>query len=229
MFESMYEKLLEEQKRQATGMRLEMLEKHGEGERKLLVDVVLPVLKTTEGLILEHEIVTLTGVKAYIDAFQVPFEIGIEGEGFAVHAQNITRSRFDFEKNKIRSMGVYGFTYFPFTWDEMDKKTEICKRALYEFLGRRTSGGSGTVGPAVARGASYSEVSLYEREVIRYALRLGRPIRMVDVCECLQSGQDFGRKIIRMMITKNLLTPTNLNAQRLHEYILVEGVSKLLW
>jgi hypothetical protein len=226
MFESMYEKLLEEQKRQATGMRLEMLEKQGEGERKLLVDVVLPVLKTTEGLILEHEIVTLTGVKAYIDAFQEPLEIGIEGEGFAVHAQNITRSRFDFEKNKIRSMGVYGFTYFPFTWDEMDKKTEICKRALYEFLGRRTSGGSGAV---VASGVSYSEVSLYEREVIRYALRLGRPIRMVDVCECLQSGHQFGRVIVRKMIDKKLLRPLKLNASRHHEYILSEGVSKLLW
>lgn len=101
-----YERLLEEQKKQATGMRLEMLNKQGEGERKLVVDIVLPVVKTIKGIILEYEIVTLTGVKGYIDAFLGPNDFGLEGEGFVAHAQNITRPRFDFEKNKIRSMAM---------------------------------------------------------------------------------------------------------------------------
>jgi hypothetical protein len=221
MFELEYETMLEEQKRQASGMRLEMLNKQAEGERKLLVDVVLPVFRTTKGLILEYEFVTLTGIKAYIDAFYEPLEIGFEGEGFVAHAQNITRSRFDFERNKVRSMTVYDFKYFPFSWDEMDKKSEVCKRAIYEMLGRHSSGGWS--------GVSYSEVSLYEREVIRYALRLGRPIRMNDVCECLQSGHQFCRRIIRQMIDKKLLKPLREQAKRHHEYILAEGVSKHLW
>ncbi|WP_373229714.1 hypothetical protein [Cohnella sp.] len=212
---------MEEQKRQASGMRLEMLNKQGEGEKKLLVDIVLPVLRSTKGLILEYEIVTLSGVKAYIDAFYEPLEIGFEGEGFVAHAQNITRSRFDFERNKVRSMSVNDLKYFPFTWDEMDKKTEFCRRAIYEVLGRHTSGGWS--------GVTYSEVSLYEREVIRYALRLNRPIRMADVCECLQSSHQFCRSILRKMIEKNLLKPLRVNAVRHHEYVLVDGVSKYLW
>jgi hypothetical protein len=221
MFELEYERMLEEQKRQASGIRLEMLNKQAEGERKLLTDVVLPVLRTTKGLILEYEFVTLSGVKAYIDVFYESLEIAFEGEGFVTHAQNITRSRFDFERNKVRSMSVFDYKYFPFTWDEMDKKTEVCKRAIYEMLGRRSSGGWS--------GVSYSEVSLYEREVIRYALRLGRPIRMNDVCECLQSSHDFCLRIIRQMIEKKLLKPKNENTKRNHEYVLAEGVSKHLW
>jgi hypothetical protein len=221
MYEQDYERLLEEQKQQATGMRLEILNKQGEGEKKLVSNIILPVLKTTKGLILEYEFVTITGVRAYIDSFFIPLWIGFEGEGFIVHAQNNTRSRFDFERNKIRSISVNHYDYFPFSWDEMDKKPELCQRSIYEKLGRRMSNGG--------IGTSYSEVSLYEREVIRYALRLGRPIRMADVCECLQSSHDFCLKVIRDMIAKKLLISINPSNKRNHEYILVEGVSKILW
>lgn len=219
MFELEYERLLEEQKRNASGMRLEMLKKQGEGERRLVADILLPVLETTSGLILEYEFITLSGVKAYIDAFYEPLESGFEGEGFVVHAENITRSRFDFERQKVRSMAIQGIKYIPFTWDEMDKKSESCRRAIYELLGRYTNGS----------GAAYSEVSLYEREVIRYALRLGRPIRMADVCECLQTAHQFSRAVLRKMVNKNLLRPIRENAARHHEYVLMNSVSKHLW
>jgi hypothetical protein len=219
MYKLEYESLLVEQKLHATGMRLEMLKKQAEGERMLLEEILLPVLKTSNGIILERELITLSGVKAYIDAFYEPLGICFEGEGFVAHAENITRPRFDFERQKVRSIALYGFRYVPFTWDDMDKKADVCRRTVYELLGRYSSG----------TGASYSEVSLYEREVIRYALRLGRPIRMNDVCECLQSGHQFCRRIIRQMINKKLLKPLREQAKRHHEYILAEGVSKHLW
>jgi hypothetical protein len=106
-----YKVFLEEQMSHATGMRLELLKKQGEGERMLLVDILWPIRKTFKGLILEKEIVTLTGVKAYIDAFDDAFRLGFEGEGFIPHAEMITRPRFDFEKLKIRSMVAYGIKY----------------------------------------------------------------------------------------------------------------------
>lgn len=109
--------------------------------------------------------------------------------------------------------------YIPFTWDEMDKKPELCRRAMYELLGRYST----------SLGASYAEVTLYEREVIRYALRLGRPIRMSDVCECLQSAHQFCRRILRGMVEKKLLRPLRADKSRQHDYVLEEGVSQLLW
>lgn len=219
MYKSQYEKLLKEQMKRATGMRLEQLKKHGEGERKLVEDILLPVLKSTKGIILEKEMVTLSGVKAYIDAYYEPLRFGFEGEGFVSHAENITRPRFDFEKQKIRSMAAFGIPYVPFTWDDMDKRPDMCRKTLYEMLGRYSGGFTD----------SYREVSLYEREVIRYGLRLGRPIRMKDVCECLQSGQDFCRSILLKMIDKKLLKPKNENLKRHHEYVLADDVSKYLW
>ncbi len=215
-----YKQLLNEQMRHATGMRLEQLKKQGEGERKLLVDVLWPIHKSLKGIILEKEIVTLSGVKAYIDAYNEPFRFGFEGEGFVSHAENITRPRFDFERLKVRSMAAYGIHYIPFTWDDMDKRPDMCRRNVYELYGRY--GGN-------VESAKYREVSLYEREVIRYALWLGRPIRMRDVEECLQKGHEFCRDILRKLIDKKLLRPQFDGLKRNHLYVLEEEASKYLW
>lgn len=220
LVEKEYKQLLDDQMSQASGMRLEQLKKQGEGERKLLMDIIWPVRKTFKGLILEKEIVTLTGVKAYIDVFEDAFRLGFEGEGFVSHAESITRPRFDFEKLKIRSMVAYGIKYTPFTYDEMDKKPEQCRRNLYEIYGRLG---------ANAGSVSYQTVSLYEREVIRYAMYLCRPIRMSDVKECLQKGEDKCRFILRSLVEKGLVKPLRAENQRIHEYVLEEDVYKCLW
>ncbi|BBI33205.1 hypothetical protein [Cohnella abietis] len=219
MYKSEYAELLEEQKSSATGARLEQLNKQGEGEKKLCEEIIGPVLKTFKGIVLEKEIVTLSGVKVYIDAYYEPLRFGFEGEGFVVHAENITRSRFDFERQKIRSMVAYGIKYIPFSWDEMDKKADACRRTVYELVGRY-SGHTGT---------SYQEVSLYEREVIRYALRLGRPIKMSDVRECLQSSNDFCHGVLKNMLVNKWIRPLNETAERHHQYVLSEEASKHLW
>jgi hypothetical protein len=216
---SEYDLLLEEQKSKATGMRLEMLNKQGEGEKRLCEEILLPTFKSLKGFVLEKEILTITGVKAYIDTYHESLRFGFEGEGFVVHAENITRPRFDFERNKVRSMVALGIKYIPFTWDDMDKKPDLCRRTIYELVGRY-SGGFGT---------NYRELSLYEREVIRYALWLGRPIRMSDVRECLQSSQDLGRIVLRKLMLKKLVRPVNKDAIRNHEYVLEEEASRYLW
>lgn len=96
MFEQEFDKLLHSQQSLATGTRLEQLQKNLVGEKKLLEVVVWPVLKSFDGIILEHEIISTTGVKIYIDVFYEPLELGFESEGFVVHAEGITR---DFRAN----------------------------------------------------------------------------------------------------------------------------------
>jgi len=215
-----YNQLLEEQISQASGMRLEQLKKQGEGERKLLVDIVWPVRKSLKGITLEKEIITLTGVKAYIDAYDDSFRFGFEAEGFVPHAENITRPRFDFEKLKVRSMSAYFIRYIPFSYDEMDKKPDLSRRTLYELYGRYGANTSE---------ATYRSLTLYEREVIRYAMFLCRPFRISDVRECLQKSSEFSLKVIHKMIEKRIVRPLNPNAKRKHEYILEDGANQYLW
>ena len=212
MFERDFEKFLEEQRRSAGGLRLEQLQKDLTGEKKLLKAVLLPVLKSFEGLILEHEIVSTTGVKIFIDAFYEPLSCAFEGEGFVVHAENITRDRFTFERMRIRTMAMYGYKYVPFSWDEMDKRPEACRRAVYELLGRFSS----------TAGIAHKELTVYEREVLRYALRLSRPLLLGDACYCLQWGPEAARKVLRKLLEKKLIKSLGNSTQRHHKYELEE-------
>jgi hypothetical protein len=187
-----------------------MLYKDLTGTKKLLEVVLWPVLKSFDGLTLEFEVVSASGVRIFIDVFYAPLEFAFESEGFVAHSDNITRDRFSFERMRVRTMAICRYLYIPFTWDELDKKAESCRRAFYELLGRYTK----------LTGGSYSEFSLFEREVIRYALQLNRPIRLGDACHCLQSGPEFSRRVLRNLMEKKLLKPIAGNTHRHHTYVL---------
>jgi hypothetical protein len=91
MFEDEFNKFLAEQRRSASGQRLEQLQKDLTEEKKLMKEVICPVLKSFDGLSMEHELVSTTGVKIYIDVFFQPLGIAFESEEFVAHAENITR------------------------------------------------------------------------------------------------------------------------------------------
>ena len=57
--------------------------------------------------------VSLSGVRMFIDAFYEPLEIAFESEGFVAHAEKITRDRFNFERVRVRTMALYGYNMFP--------------------------------------------------------------------------------------------------------------------
>jgi hypothetical protein len=214
MFEEQYGKFLEEQRRSASGVRLEHLQKDLTGEKKLLNEVLWPVLKSFDGLIMEHEIVSMSGVRIYIDVFYEPLKLAFESEGYIAHAENITRDRFSFERMRIRTMLTYGYKFIPFSWDELDKKPEACRRSVYEIIGRITS----------IREHGHSHLLVNEREVIRYALGLNRPIRLNDVCQCLQLGPEAARAILRRLLEKKLIKSIGNGMLRHHKYLLEDGV-----
>jgi hypothetical protein len=215
MFEAEFAKFHEEQCRTASGQRLEQLKKDLTGEKKLLSTVLWPVLKSFEGLIMEYELVTILGTRIFIDVFYQPLWLAFESEGFAAHAGNISRDRFSFERMRVRTLVMYGYKYVPFSWDELDKKPEACRRSLYELLGRFSS-------------TAEEELTVYEREVLRYALRLCRPLRLADACYCLQLGPEASRKILRKLVDKKILKPLGTGTMRLHEFILEEKAAEYL-
>jgi hypothetical protein len=105
-------------------------------------------------------------VRIFVDVFYGPLGLAFESEGYVSHAGNITRDRFSFEKKRVRTIGIYGYKYIPFSWDELEKKPDECRRSVYEYLGRFSSG----------HGIAYEELTVYEREVLRFAVCLNRPL-----------------------------------------------------
>ncbi|MCC3376101.1 hypothetical protein [Cohnella sp. REN36] len=137
--EQQVDDFLEAQKEVAMGQRLEMMQGDLSGTRKLLPAVLLPVSGTFRGLTLVYEMVSLSGARISIDAFYEPLGIAFEAEGYVAHHERITRDRFSFEKMRIRTFGNCDYAFYPFSWDEMDKRPEVCRRAVCELLGRKGS------------------------------------------------------------------------------------------
>lgn len=210
-FEQEWERFYAAHLRSAKGARLEHLKREKSGEKKLFEVLAWPIFRSFEGWILEFEIVSSNGLRIYVDAYYEPLRFFLECEGYAVHADTITRDRFDFERTRIRTIGGFG-TFIPFTRDQLDKKPDACRSSMFELLGRHSTN------PHTA----YSELTLHEREMIRYGLFLGRPFRMSDMQICLQAGPEFCRKVARGMMEKELIRPATFRSFRHHRYALEE-------
>ncbi|WP_020615571.1 hypothetical protein [Paenibacillus daejeonensis] len=210
-FEEAYEQFLQQQKSVAKGSRLERLEKVGAGEKELL-RLIWSLFKSFEGFHLEYEIIGINGVKIYLDVFYEPFGIVFECDGFVVHAELITRDRFAFERTRVRSMAMYGFIYVPFSYDELDKKTDACRRCIYELLGRLNA----------TFAESFADLTLTEKNILSYVLLLNRPFTIKDVELCLMRSHVTCRKYVVMLIGKQLVTPVKTNRHRYHYYELTD-------
>lgn len=118
----MIDRFIESQRQAAIGMRREMLERDLYGTRIMLMNVALPVFKTLEGFILEHEIWSQTGVKLYADIFYSLLRLVLECEGYVPHVEKMTRERHDFEQSRLRSFAAKRLIYVPFSRDEIEKE-----------------------------------------------------------------------------------------------------------
>lgn len=211
-YEEEFDRLLEEQIRTATGQRLEMLRRDKTGEKKLYCEALRPVLPSPVGLVMEYELVSNTGVRIYIDFFNPPLRWGVESLGYVPHAEKITRDRFDFEQVRICTMAARKITYIPFTWDQLDKRPDYCRRTLYELIGVHSA----------LPGDAYRDLTLYEREIIRFAHYFNRFFGLEDLQTCLGVGYSTCRKVIRGMLDKGLVLPMGKGTQRIHDYKLTD-------
>jgi len=218
-FEQEFAALLEEQRRHASGQRQEMLHRDLSGTKEMLRVAVWPVLKTLKGLILEYELVSRSGVKLYVDAVEPESRLALESEGYVPHAQNISRERFAFERRKVRTMAANNLIYVPFSRDELEQRPEECSGSFAELIGRFRGAGLGQV---------YAELTVYEREVIRYGKLLLRPLKPGDVMFCLGCGPDMAYRVLKEMEGKSLIVPAGNGKKRIRQYRLTEKAFRYL-
>ncbi|EHB64126.1 MULTISPECIES: hypothetical protein [Paenibacillus] len=213
-FEDRFNLFLKEQKSTTDKRRLEMLNRDMTGTKLLIKNVVLPVLGTLQGVDLEYRIKNSAGVSLFIDVFYTPLRLGLECEGFAAHAETITRERFSFERSKIRTMAALGISYLPFSMDDIEKRPETCRNSLADILDYY----SHTM-PKIA------ELSLYEREAMRYFSTLHTPFALADVRRHFKISRNKSIKIMHSLLAKGLIKPLNPNAKRYHRYTLADDAT----
>lgn len=218
MFEKEYEVFWRDQVRGADGQRFEMLQRDLTGTKKMLEMVLLPVFGSFDGLVLEYEMVSLSGTKIYGDVFHPMLRTVFEEENFITHAEKITRDRFSFERARARSVATLGYSYFPYSREELEKKPDFCQRNLFELIGR-----IGNV-----EGVGLHHLPVYEREVLRCALFCNKPFRLGDVCVWLQLKGEACRKVLKELESKGLIYPIGGGMTRCHEFMITDKAVSLL-
>ena len=208
-FDRLFEDFLKQQIREADGQRQEMLQRDLTGTRKLL-EVLWPVLGTFADLELEHEMMSLSGVKIYGDVFHRKWRIVFEEDHYITHAEKISRDRFSFERARARSMALLGYTYFPYSRDELEKQPEFCRQNLQQLLS--LLGASGRL----------RQLPVYEREVLRCAMSCNRPFRPADVGGWLQLKKDACRTVLQELESKGLIRRVGGSEKRRHAFLLTD-------
>lgn len=217
MFEKEFEALYRKQLSEASGQRRENLEGELYGTKKML-EVVYPIIGTLDGVLLEYEMTSLSGVKIYADALLSLWRLILEEEHFITHAQNIARKRFSFERARARSVAVLGYTYYPYGRDELEMNPDECRRDISAIIQSKSS----------SAGNDYLQLSVWERETLRAALVAIKPIGLEYLSRWLNQSDDTCSKVARGLVSKGLLDKHGGGEHRCHEFVLSEQGRRLL-
>jgi len=219
VFELEFERYLKEQKKAASGQRLEMLNRNLAGTKLLFENLLLPVFGKFDGLEMEFEMPGLTGVKMYGDVGHRGIRTIFEEDHYITHAEMITRDRFSFERARARSVAVNGYIYFPYSRDELEKKPEFCQRNLFELIGRIGS----------MEGTGLLQLPVYEREVLRIAFMNRKPFQSADARMWLQLGKEACRKVLKQLLAKELICAVGGSENRFYSFVITEKAISLLY
>lgn len=206
-FQEEFEKLHRKQTAEARGQRKEMLKEDLTGT-KIMLEALYPVLGTLDGIVLEHEMVGLSGVKIYGDAFINRMGVVLEEEHFITHAEMVTRKRFSFERARARSVAACGYVYFPYSRDELLQRPEASRRDFQQFLQSR----------AGLESREYLSLPVYEREALRAAFRVLRPILLAELGEQLGVEIHKASTIARSLVSKGLYHKFGGGEYRCHAF-----------
>ncbi|QSO51619.1 DNA-binding response regulator [Alicyclobacillus curvatus] len=184
-----------------SGPRLQRLANGlGHGETAFLKNVWWPLFHHFDYLHPEYEVRDYRGGIRYVDfAYIEPsFRIAIEIDGITTHWREITQSQF-FEHDQRQNMLIIdGWYVLRFTYDAIKEQPRVCQQTLQQLIGRWKT---------VSR--EFDELSIFERELVRFTSRSLKPVTPSDVREELQISGSYARLLLSNLTNKRWLMPAS--------------------
>ncbi|MDO3408368.1 DUF559 domain-containing protein [Saccharibacillus sp. CPCC 101409] len=177
-FESAHDLFIGTHLRERSGERRDRLERgHREAEKLFCQNVWWPLRQNFDHLHPEYEVTDWRGLHYFCDlAWITPYaRLIIEIKGYGPHVQDMDRRKFCRELNRETFLTAMGFQVISFAYDDVARRPDLCITLLRMMLGRYAS-----------RSGHEDVSSIWDREIIRLACTLGRPIRPVDVRQHLR-------------------------------------------
>jgi len=221
MFDTVYSKFLDYHRTNRTGERLRRLQEgHGHAEKLFLEQVWWPAFHHLNYLHPEYEVSDFKEGKRYIDFAYIHsyLKLALEIDGYGPHSRNQSRYQFSDQLRRQNHLMIDNWRILRFSYDDIVEKPRLCQQEIQQFMGRWL-GEENQVDPATC----------IEKEIVRHAIRICRPITASDVCKLLSIENKYARKLLSNLVNKRWLEPLNPDKKRIHAYILdIEGKNMML-
>jgi hypothetical protein len=198
-FEDAHRSFIQHHIERRTGERRGRLERgHNHGEKLFLKHVWWPLRHSFEHLHPEYEVLDWRGRSYFADIAWLPGHIKllIEIKGFATHVRDMDRQKYCNELNRETFLHTMGYQVISFAYDDVEQRPELCITLLRLVLTRYQTAK-----------APVSRAILAEKEIIRLAIELARPIRPLDVVDHFEINQRTAVSMLARLCEKGWLIP----------------------
>ena len=220
-FEAMHEQWLMSHLKRRSGERKSRLQRgHGHGERLFLKQVWWPLFGHFHHLHPEYEAADWRGQPYFIDFAWIRgrCKFAFEIKGYGPHVQNTDRTRYRRELNRETFLQTLGFRVVSIPYDDLKESPEITMFLLKSLLAPYITSGDSSFSPV-------------EREVLRFAMLAGRPIKPIEIAQELSLNHRTAVKILKRLCDKGKLEPvTRGESGRISRYELKRSLeNESLW
>jgi hypothetical protein len=218
-FEQAYKEFMLYHIGRRTGERKGRLEtRNFHGEKLFLQNIWWPLRGNLDYLHPEYEILDWRGRSYFIDYAWLPpgpAKLLWEIKGFNSHVRDLDRNGFCNEMNRELFLQALGYRVISFAYDDVANRPDLCISLLRMLLSRYQPSDS-----------QVSLTALAEKEVIRLAFHLARPIRPIDITRHLSVDHRTALRFLSQLIEKGLINPViSGNGERIVRYDLKRGIA----
>lgn len=222
-FEESYALFMEHHLGHRSGERRGRLERgHAHAESLFLRQVWWPLRGDFTDLHPEYEVSDWRGRSYFADFAWLPgggeVKLLFEIKGFAAHVRDMDRQKYCHELNRETFLHAMGYQVISFAYDDVEQRPDLCINLLRMVISRYHP-----------ENAPVSRGLLAEKEVIRLAIMLVRPIRPVDVKQHFEVDHKTAVLMLQRLTEKGWLKPLYRGkGERVICYELVRGALNYL-
>lgn len=210
-FEQAFDQFMQSQiNAETNGRRKERLGKGlGHGETEFLRSIWYPVVGHFEYLYPEWEVRDFANGFRYLDFAYMPGNAKgvIEIQGYGSHARDIEMWRFKDLCFRHCHLALDEWVVMPIAYPSITDSPRLCQQLILSFIGKFISI------------SVPEELSWLERETLRFARRLLRPLTPSELSEHLNISTRYSRTILHNLTEKKLLVAVSGN-ERVRTYML---------
>ncbi|ACT04377.1 hypothetical protein [Paenibacillus sp. JDR-2] len=210
VLEAPFEQWLQTQLLSGGSERKRRISEERHAEDLFLKQVWWPAIGQLDHLHAEYEVDDYKDGQRFLDYayLREPYKICIEIDGYGPHFRDADRRQFADNLMRQNHLILDGWMVIRFSYDDVKSKPRQCQQFLQQLFGKLFSL------------APDRNLSLQQKEILRYMSITQKPISPKEVKELLQVGNKAARMRLRELVEKKLLVSASTGSSRVRFYSL---------